>query len=264
MPILVSPYTGRAKANHCRLMWDNLLEKGTVVASSEDADFPVENCYDWLTFDFFRPAAGGTVTIALTLDNAGSANYFAFYNQDLFKLNGRIKLQYWDGSDWVDATANILPANNAPRAVFFDRKTSDQWRVVVTCSSVFNLGVIAFGEYTALPQGIYLGWTEPQLARAPQLINSESDQGNFLGRSVIANGVATQMVLQYAPDEWVRETWMPFILHAEQKAFFFAHDVIRYPTDCAYLWVPDGNIQPPQHTHYGFMGATFNVKGLVE
>ncbi len=85
----------------CRLMYDNLREQGTVVASSENPDFPVQNCFDWNTADYFQPAETGTITVTLTLSDAGTANYLAFYNQDLFLNAGSLRLQYWTGSAWT-------------------------------------------------------------------------------------------------------------------------------------------------------------------
>lgn len=259
--LVVNP--GASLTNHCRVMYDNLLENGTVVASSEDADFPVENCFDWVTSDFFRPAAAGTTYITLTLTDADSANYLAFYGQDIWEHTGTIKLQYDDGSGWTDASDAITPTSSAPRVVFFDKKTASSWRLVITCNVVFNIGVIAFGEYLALPYGMYLGWTPPLLARNNQYINNVSDGGNFLGRSYISKGVRLDLVLQYVTDEWARSTWLPFVKHMEQKPFFFAPNVSDYATEVALVWA-EGDIQPPTHTHYGYMGTTVSLRGVVE
>lgn len=262
MSVIVLP-AGSSTANPCRLAFDNLMERGTVVASSENADFPVENCFDWVTADYFKPAAGGTVNIDVTLSDAGTASYFAIYAQDLYLNGGTIKLQYDNGSGYVDASVGISPSDNAPRIVFFDPVTSADWRIVVTCPVVFSLGVVAFGEYLALQHGMYRDWTPPKLARATTLLNSVSDSGAFLGRSIISRGVRTVLRLQGATDEWARTYWEPFMRHAEQKPFFFAPDVETYPTECALCWV-DGDMPPPVHTHYGYMGVDVPIRGLIE
>lgn len=252
-----------AVSGACRLCFDNLLEQGTVTASSEATDFSVLNCFDWNTADFFQPASSGVVNIDLTLDNPGSANYLAFYAQDLYLNGGSIKLQYFDGTDYVDASDTLFPSDSSPRVLFFDSKTSIQWRVVINCPVVFNIGAISFGTYLPLQYGMYIGWTEPILARNNTISNNISDSGAFLGRSVTAKGSLTNFVLQYASDLWVRTNWLPFVKHAEQKPFFWVPNFAKYPTEAAFCWV-EGDFTPPQHTNYGSMSGTFQVRALVE
>ncbi|WP_342150229.1 hypothetical protein [Methylorubrum sp. SB2] len=262
MTLLILPNSTTVQ-NPCRIAYDNLLERGAVAASSEDPSYPVANAYDGLTCDFFRPTATGTVTITLTLPMGGTANYFAFYNQDLFKSGGSIGLQYYDGTAWQNATPGVTPSNNAPRIVFFNPVTATQWRVLITCSQQFNLGVVSFGQYLALPYGMYLGWTPPRLGRATKLTTSMSDAGAFLGRRIIGNGIRTALQLQYASDAWMDANWLGFVRHAEQKPWFFAPQVVKRPNDVAFCWTED-EIPPPTHTHYGFMGTTINLRVVVE
>src|SRR5436305_2127158 len=99
--------------SHARIGYANLLESGTVVASSEDASFPVANCYDWNTGDWYKSAAGGTITIDLTLPSPMTADYFAYYGQNLYQLSGTntIRLQYWNSGTgtYIDAFAAFHP-----------------------------------------------------------------------------------------------------------------------------------------------------------
>ncbi|MGX7703806.1 hypothetical protein [Methylobacterium sp. Gmos1] len=263
MTLFILPSSTTAQ-NPCRIAYDNLLERGTVTASSENAAYPVANAYDWLTCDFFKPAAAGTVYINLTLTMPGSANYLAVYNQDVYKYGGTIGLQYYNGTTWVDATSGVAPANNAPRIVFFDTKTATQWRLVIICTQVFSLGVVSFGQYLALPYGMYLGWAPPRFARATRLTTSLSDGGAFLGRSVLANGIRTTLVVQFVPTAWMEANWLPLVRHIERKPFFFAPQVVKRPLDVALVWSED-EVPAPTFTHYnGYMGATLNIRGVVE
>lgn len=251
--------------SNARIGYINLLESGTVAASSESPDFPVANAFDWLTGDWFKPASvpGGITNIDLTLSVAASADYFAFYGQNLYSLGGSIKLQWWNGSAYVDCFAAMSPADNSPQMVAFTSQTSTKWRVVVTCASIFSLAAISFGPQLNLPYGMYLGWTAPVLARDTTLVTSKADGGAFLGRSVIARGVSTAINLQGAPDAWVRANWLPFVKVAEKRAFFFIPDIVGHPGEAVFCWVEDAVPQPSQ-TYYGFMSASIPIKGLVE
>ncbi len=260
---LVLPSTSSAQ-NPCRIAYDNLLERSgaTVVASSENPAYPVLNAFDGRTDDFFRPAAAGTVYINLTLPTGGAANYLAFYNQDIYLYGGSIGLQYYDGSAWQNATPGLTPASNAPRVFFFDTVTAVQWRVVITCQQVFNLGVVAFGQHLALQYGMYMGWTPPRFARNTRITTSMSDAGAFLGRSVIGNGIRTTLQVQFASDEWMDANWLNFVRHAERRPFFFVPQAVKRPDDVTYCWTDD-DIPTPTHTQYGHMGVTINLMGLV-
>lgn len=170
--------------------YENLLENGAVVASSENADFPVENLFDWRTSDFFKPATFGTINIDLTLSGADAADYFAFYGHDLYDHGGTIKLQYHNGSSYVDCFSAITPTDNKPQLVTFSSQSATLWRVVITCTTVFSIAVVSFGARMTMERDLYIGWTPPKFGRATQLIDSTSDGGQFLGRSIIANGGA--------------------------------------------------------------------------
>lgn len=261
MTALVLP--GAQRVGPCRLAFENLLELGSVAVSSEDPDFPGANAYDWLTSDFWRPLGPGTHYLTLTLTKGLPADYFAFYSQDLWLNGGSVGLQYWNGSSWLDACPSVMPTDNAPRVLFFDEVAASMWRVAVTSPVTFNLGVVSFGRHLALPYGMYIGWTPPALARSTGLTNSISDSGAFLGRSIISKGVRTSLVLQFAGDAWVRENWPAFVLHAERKPFFLVPNADKYPDDAVLCWAA-GDITPPTHTNYGFMGTSIPVEGLVE
>ena len=247
-----------------RLGYENLLEAGTFVASSEDASFPVANVADWRPSDFFKPTSvASAVNITLTLAGSRSADYFGFYNHNLHLTGGTIKLQYWNGSSWVDCFSAITPTDNSPRFISFTSRTSTQWRVVITATSIFSIAVISFGAQLALEYGMYLNWTTPVMGRDTKVLNSQAENGNFLGRSLISKGVKSSIILQGASDTWIRANWMTFIRHAEQKPFFFLPDLTSNPLEAAFCWT-DGEIPPPTHTNYGFMGATIPIRGMVE
>lgn len=243
--------------------YENLLENGTVVASSEDADFPVENAFDWRTSDFFKPAASGTINITLTLSGADSADYFAFYGHDLYDHGGTIKLQYHNGSTYVDCFAAITPTDNTPRVVTFSSLSATLWRVVITCTTVCSIAVISFGSKLQLERGMYLNWTPPRFGRATRVIDSASDGGEFLGRSIISNGVRTAIQLNHASDAWMRSSGEAFIQRIERKPFFFLHNVETYPLEAVFAFT-DGEIPAPTQSAYGFMSVSIPIRGMVE
>lgn len=246
-----------------RLCYNNLLENGTVTASSEAVGFAVSNAYNWLTNDYYKPTTGGTTTIDLTLTTGAPADYFAFYGTDLGSLSGTIKLQYHNGATYVDAFTAQGVFGTEPFIKFFDSKTSDKWRVVITSTGVFAIASIAFGEYIALEHGLHVGFTEPKLARETETIGNISDGGVFLGRSIISKGFRTRMNIEFMSETFTRDKWLPFVRHAEKKPFYLAWDYDRYPNEAAFCWT-DGDISKLNRTQKRLFSTNFKIMGLIE
>lgn len=251
--------------NRSLIGYDNLLEQGTLTATNEDAGYPVVNIADWLLADAYKPAATGTHHVNLVLSVAKTANYFAFYGQTLYVTGGSIQLQYKDGGGvWRNASNAISPADNRPTLVSFAPVTATEWRVeIVTGGTIPAICVVSFGQALQPEHGVYLSYSEPLFARAPGRINSVSENGSFLGSTVYAKGSKTNLVLQYASDAWCRTYWSPFQKHMEAKPFFYCWDATHYPDECAFCWA-SGDVAPPSHTHYGFMGCTTPIQAQTE
>lgn len=247
-----------------RFCYENLMESASsVTPSSEDSDYPVENCYDWLASDYFKPASvASDVTITVTLGSSDSANYFAFYAHDLHTQGASIKLEYNDGS-WNDAFTAFSPTDGDPHIIFFDSQSASSWRITISgASDIFSLGVVAFGAYMETERGIWNGFSPPKLARNPVIGTSVSDSGVFVGRSVISEGFETSLNVEFAGIAWMRSDWLPFVQHAETKPFFLAWDYTNYSTEFAFCWT-SGPIGKAVHTHHGLMAATLQLRGIA-
>lgn len=260
----MSLVVGSVTSNVVRIGYENLFESAsTVVASSEDADFPVENAYDWITTDFFNPASvASDVTITLTFGSSVDADYFAIYAHNLDETGGTYKLQYWDGATWQDAFSVVTPTNGKPRMNFFTSQTSTQWRVVFTATSIFSVGVISFGARLTFENGIWQGFTPPPFADNSTLLTSISDNGAFIGRSVTRNGVRFTIPMTHASLGWMRSDWQPFLEHALTKPFFFSWDASAYPTEVAYCWC-ENSIGTGTNTHHNRMAHELQVEGMI-
>ena len=251
------------KPNVLRFCYENLfVDADTVVASSEDSDFPVENLYDWVTSDYFKPAVGGSYTITATFSTPQTADYFAFHGHDLDVNTGTIKLEYHDGTTWQDAFPVLNPLNNNTDVTYFDEQSSLQWRVAIDSTVISSIALISFGKYMAVEYGVWNGFVPPVLARNPKTITSVSDSGVFIGRSVITQGIKTSFPISLASIDWIRTDWLPFVVHAEAKPFFATWHARHYPREHALMWA-DGTIKPPKHTHHNLMAMNFKVKGVV-
>lgn len=258
-------FTPGAIQNRLVFGWGNVLKDGDVTASSSADGFNYQNAYDGFTNDYWKPSAGGESTLTATSTDGMPVDYFAFYGTDLSENSGTIKLQRWDGAAWVDVTDNIAPSTTEPYFVLFDETLySTQWRVVVNSTPASVIADISFGRAARLEIGVYGGFSEPKVSRNNELLNSMSDGGVFVGRTILARGMETRFNIDFMTDGFMRAHWMPFVKHAEKLPFYAAWDVKNYPNESAFCWSPDGVISPPTHSQNGRCSVDFRVQGLIE
>ncbi len=242
------------------ICYQNLLESGAVVgAPVADA----ANAYDWLTHDAWTTnAAGGTLT--LTLTGSEPADYFAFYAHDLHDHAATIKLEYnQGGAGWNDVPGTtVIPGDGKPIVKVFDRLSADQWRVdVVTDGTAAELGVVSFGLKMQMERGAYVGFTPPRFARRDKILNAGSQDGHFLGRSLIRTGVVGTLPVDHLTAGWTRDTLDAFLLHARRKGWFLVWNPDRRPGEVAYCW--STSMPQPSNTGPRRMNASIAYEGRV-
>lgn len=240
--------------------YKNLLETGTVTASTEATGFEKENAFDWRPFTWWQPTA---VPANLTVDmgSAVTADYFALAAHDLFDNSASIKLQYSSdnfAADTNDAFTAITPTDNDVIFKTFTQQTARYWRVLVT-GGVSSLGVVSFGDKTDLTVGMRSGFAPPTLNRDSRLLTNESSSGQFLGRSVERRNYPGTINLTNLAPAWVRSTFDPLVDHTELKPFFFSWDDTNFSGEAVFAWMQGSARASYQDETY--MTATIQFNG---
>lgn len=251
-----------------KIAYNNILDSldsYTFAVGTEDSDNTFFNTYDNLLFDSMKLAASATpYEIEITLTSSLAADYIAFYKTELSTAGGSIKLQYWTGSAWADASTTISPTDTRPILKTFSSQTSDQWKLIIDNNNTeVNITDIKIGELTTTEHGVYIGFTVPDFGRDVEYIESTSDTGLPLGRSLRRTGVSTTLNLEFITDTWARSTWLPFVKHAERLPFYVAWNITDYADEIMYA-VTDGAIGKPKQTHPQLMSTNLKIKGFVE
>lgn len=251
-----------------KIGYKNILESlasHSFTVGSEDLDNPFVNCYDNLLFDFMRLAASATpYEIEVNFTVAQDVDYLAFYKSNLADVGGSIKLQYWTGAAWADASTTISPTDTTPIMQIFTSQNSDKFKLIIDNNNTdVTIADIKFGEHITTEYGIYIGFEPPILARNIDYDNNTSDRGLPLGRSIRNKGFGSTLNLEFMGDVFARSTWLPFIKHAECYPFYLAWNITDYPAEIAYT-VTDGPIDKPKQTHTGLMAVNVKVTGFTE
>lgn len=246
------------------IAYENYFTTGTVSVDSEDSDYLKENAYDWLTYpgDVWKPATSGTHYITVDMGSAVDADFWAVYGHDV----DSIKLQYSSdnfAADINDVGTSVSPSGDEVIYKEFTSINARYWRLqVVKAASVSSIGLVMLGEKLTVPESVQVGFTPPTLTGGNDYMNSESEGGYFLGRSLIKNGRQFSLSFPLLTPSFIRDSWDLFIQHAEAKPFIFAWDYDNYPAEVAYCWT-DKKIDVPNYHQPNFMQASLKVRARV-
>jgi hypothetical protein len=259
MPIISGSLLGSITVPKTRpvIGYDNLfLETGTFV----DTGSNYEQALNYHTYNgWLTGAAGATFTFTAT-GAAEFADYFAFAAHDLHLYNGHIKLEYHDGSAWQIA-AEIAPGTGDPFMLLFTSVSSNQWRVVVTCTSACTIGVVFAGERLTFERGFHVGHEPAGFGHNYKVLNSTTEGGQYAGQAIQRVGAQGQINLEWITNGWMRTYWEPFITHAESKPWFLMWSSEVYTTEVAYARIVQ-SIRA-QNAHPNFMSSSFTYQALT-
>ena len=241
-----------ATANKAIICYDNLLTSSkllSVVASSQQTGYSVQNCYDWQTTSYWSPTPSvGYHYFTATFSSPVTADYLAIYKHNLGDVGGTFYLEYSlnGGASWQLATTTITSAtNNQLKINLFNAVTATHWRVVFNLytATPFYIGVVMFGRKLPLYRGMVGGFVVPRHGRKNEIINQTTEGGQFVGRIKVSKGARSNITFKTVPQTWVRDYWEAFVLHAEMLPFLFSWNHEFYPQDACFC-VTDGEIPP--------------------
>lgn len=252
--------------------YDNLALRSDAIVTSNGADagFPIENATSWLTSGGGWQVTGvGDKTVSVTLDAVQNLNSYGVYKHNLGTLGLTIKLQSsTDGSSWTDiaGTEKTVVNDDAIFVVVSSPTSARYYRVHISGMASGETLVIAnlfLGESLNVFSPPEPGWTPPALALDNRYLNSRSEGGDFIGRTLIRKGSKTQFSVGIADADWIRTYWFPFMEAAEEHPFYHAWDTVSYPDEVAYCYT-DGKVSIPKYVNSRFMAFDLKFFALIE
>lgn len=242
------------------IAYHNLLETGTITVTSEAAGFPKENAYDNNTFDYWKIVdLPGWIRADMT--SPVPCDYFAVAAHTLSTVSATISFQWSDdNASWFEAFAAITPSNNSPIFKSFSSLTKRYWRVVISNGAPL-IGFLSFGVRLDLTTGMAFGFDLITESRKAKLINNVSENGEFLGRSVISQGGEGKIQLRNLSQSWVRANWPALANAIQTKPFIFQWDNTNYESETVLCWVKK-MVPTPKYAEGNILNATIDVSVL--
>lgn len=213
--------------------YDNLLLQGTVTANGSNG----ANAYDWFQDSVWTTAAA-TGTLESNIGSSVPCDYYAISTHNLYTRSATVKLQYWTGAAYSDvAGSSRTPTSNDCLFVPFFSVSATKFQLVVTTDgTAATLGVVSFGKRLDLAEGLQNGYTPPRFARRDDLYNNMSQNGKFIGRSLVSTGVTGDMNITNVDEEWMRINMDPFITASRTQGWFLLWNPLEKPLEAAYCW----------------------------
>ena len=256
-----------------RFGYANVLRQSdcTITASTEDGDNDGESVINGLTYDFWEPTAV-PATLTFEFSEAVTADYCGIAGHTLTETGNQVELEYWDGlspGSWVSLGSVLPGSENGNKTIMFifDEVTSSKFRITLsggTGTTMPSVAVVNIGSVLVSQRMIYGGHTPITLSKNTVIRPQSSENGQFLGRSIIREGASTTIALDNLTAPWVRSDFYPFMESARVYPFFFAwRPTVTYADEVAYVWT-NGDISVTNKGQANLMTTSFKVEGYIE
>jgi hypothetical protein len=239
--------------------YDNLLTITNVLATSEDADYPATNLANPSTVSLWRSAV--TTTQYVTVNATGTADYMGLARHNL--SGATVSVEEFDGSDWNEIFAEQVLGSNAPAIMRFASTAASGFRLKIqNATDEPEIAILYVGELLELQRRIYVGHTPITYGRQTTVQSGRSENGNYLGRVILQERLATSVQLENLTPNWYRETMEPFVISAKALPFFYSWRPTTYPDEVGFCWLTNDAVPVNQRAN-GMMSISLELGGFA-
>jgi len=229
--------------SHGRVCWE-WYKDATPSATTSEAGFPAANAVPPRTDNAWRPTevpATWTLTFAVA---ESPVSFVGIAKHDLGSLNATIAVEYDIGGVWTAFTGAgaLQPEDDNPILLLVEEIDCDAVRVRITAADDNpTISVIMVGEADEWPRPFQ--WIGQPITEGDRIRfeNTIAVTGNWLGRSIAAQGIQFSVTMNYVPETWRQTGFADFKTYANgiDAVFFIALRPGTYPKEVAYAWATD-------------------------
>jgi len=255
--------------NTPRVMWETLTDSSLftgVVATSNVAGFLPENVFDFKTSSFWE-ATSPDENIEFQFSSPVTVDCLFFIGTTIAEEGHDYSFQYFNGSIFVDLVADTTPTSDIAVFKTFGAQTTTRIRFNIKqgggSGAKTFISNILFGEFLLWERGLQPGFAFPDDSDAPDILNSTTQGGNFIGRTLLGPNAVVSCNVQNMTPGFVATDWNKFIRHMQKKPFGFLPDPANRPTQAAYAW-SEGSPGARPSTNIGFISHSFKLNIRTE
>ena len=241
--VIATGFTGATHPlTHGRVCW-NWTRDGTATATTAAAGFAAGNALPPRSDSAWRPTAI-PATWTLTYPTARNVSFVGVAKHDLGTQNATIAIEYLVGSTWAafPGAGALEPADDTPILLLTAVTEVVGVRVRITAADDEpTTSIIMVGLADEWPQPFV--WTGQPITEGDRIgfENTIAVTGNWLGRSVVSDGLQFGVDMNNVPEAWRKVQFKAFKAYANGKdaAFFIALRPDGYVDELAYAWATE-------------------------
>lgn len=262
---VLSPAPG-ISLNNPVVGWHNLVTASNVTAETEETDYPIVNVANPITAPRVRWQAGDTTAqaIEVQVNSVEPIDYvgIARHNLGSAAISVTIEGSDDDGETWDELVQEVLLPDDGPAMFRFTPVALTNVRISLgSGDAAAQIAVIYVGALLVLQRKIYVGHTPIPYGRTARIADGRSEGGDFLGRIVLSEEVATAFDIKNMTPAWYRSSMDPFIRASKEVPFFIAWRPQDYPRECGFAWMTN-DPQPKNDRRSGLMAMQLQMTGI--
>ena len=241
--------------NGCIIAYNNLIASSddtTPADASPKAVIPN-------TFERWRPA-NGTSTERFNLSAVSDVTCIGIAAHNLSGQEINIQYSTTNGGGLTTLTT-IRPTSNDPILLVFDAQSMAEVALNATWAGDREIGYIFAGNYLQMPIPIYGGHKPVKLSPDTEYKTNISNTGQFLGRTILRQGVETDYSFRYLKPSFVRGEFTDFVNFAKTMPFFIQWRPDLYPDEVAFGYTTDDIDISNGSGGVDLMEASFKFRG---
>jgi hypothetical protein len=248
--------------NHARILWSPIT--GTITGGGANAAL-AGNDY---TFQRWTP---GTLPASWTIQTAANAQvdtvFIAAHNLGSTGTTITVDTSDTTGGAFI-TRATIVPTDNDTIAVMINNAgtpyTIRRVRISLTgASSAVQIGIIRAGVALQMEQAVFGGIKPIGLSRAVETRHSQSETGQWLGRTIQRQASLTEMPWEHLTSAWYRANFAPFAQALPQTPFGLIQNPLRMPESVAWCWTDSAPV-PENMGMRDLMRVSLPIIGFLE
>lgn len=246
------------------VLYQNILDEGTVTVSSETADGAGLNAVEDTTFDFWT---GGAAYSSITIDMGVSTecDCIGVAAHTIGTVGANIGVSYSnDDITYSNTGFYESPLTDETIMGIFPAVSARYWRVWIS-NGPASVGVIKLGKRLVMPCGVLSGYTAINHANVVELMTNTSVKGQFLGARINRVGAATNINFGLVDTDFVDNNMAMFEDHFNSgRTFFYAGSPSEWPDDYGYCWRSSGELNPSYEEGGKLAQVAMDVSVYVE
>lgn len=249
--------------DHPVIGWRNVVTPSTIIADTEEANYPASNLANPATHLEWRGEDTTEQYLTITTNEVDPIDYVGIAKHNFGTAEIAVSVEGFISGVWTEIVEETMPADDVHYVGRFAAQSLLQIRIrLQSGSEIPRAAVVYVGKALVLERRLYVGHTPMPDGIKSSVANGRSESGNHLGRIVLGEWRETSIPLSLISPEWFRTYMRPFLTEGRNLPFFFAWRPGTYPREVGYGVLTDDPMPVPTGPH-NLIAFDMKVSGVA-